>query len=119
MKRTLRDQGQIKNEHGSGTIMSVGLITVLVLSVAALFRVIETRTAELSATLAAESAAIGAADALHGFRTGHPCEVAGQIATQNMANVVECRIVGFDAFVRVRTKSLGMVHFASARAGLP
>lgn len=99
--------------------MSVGLITILVLSVAALFRVTETSAADLSSSLAAESAAIGAADALHGFRTGHPCEVAAQIATQNMANMVECRIVGFDAFVRVRTKSLGMVHFASARAGLP
>ena len=110
---------EMKKDQGSGTIVSVGLITVLVLAFIAVFRVVETQNVQQRLVSVAESSAIGAADALHGFRTGHPCEVAGAIATQNMANVVECRIVGFDAFVKVRTKSLGMVHFASARAGLP
>jgi len=72
-----------------------------------------------SAATAAETAAIAAADVLSGFRTGHPCEVAAQISQLNMVKVVECRIVGFDVNIRVAMKSLGMVHFASARAGQP
>lgn len=99
--------------------MSVGLITVLVLSFIGAFRVLEVQRVERLLGLAAETSAIAAADALRGFRTGHPCEVAGRIARQNMANVVECRIVGFDAYIRVRAKTVGMVHFASARAGHP
>jgi hypothetical protein len=33
-----------------------------------------------------------------------------------MFKVEECRIVGFDAIIRVSAQTLGMVHFASARA---
>ncbi len=93
---------------GSVLLLSLGLLRV---QLAAL--------ASATAYTAAETAAIAAADALSGFRTGHPCDVAKRISQLNMVSVEECRIVGFDVYIRVRSKSLGMVHFASARAGQP
>jgi secretion/DNA translocation related TadE-like protein len=65
---------------------------------------------------AAKLSALSAADALSGFRTGHPCDVARQVSQHNMVNLAECRIVGFDITIRVSAKSIGMVHFASAKA---
>ena len=106
-------------DQGSGTMLSVGAFSILLLASLMFMRwQVAVNAADRVAT-AAETAAIAAADSLSGFRTGHPCEVAAEISQLNMVKVVECRIVGFDVNIRVAMKSLGMVHFASARAGQP
>ena len=64
----------------------------------------------------ADSASMAAANALNGYSTGFPCEAARAVININMFKLEECRIVGFDAFIRISTQTLGMVHFASARA---
>jgi hypothetical protein len=66
---------------------------------------------------AADSAALAADDALRGLTIGYPCEIAKAVALENMANLDECRIVGFEAFVNLQVKSMGIVLNASARAG--
>jgi hypothetical protein len=65
----------------------------------------------------AESAALSADDALRGLITGYPCEIAREIASENMVILDECRIVGFEAFVKMHVDSMGIVLNATARAG--
>lgn len=68
-------------------------------------------------TAIAESAALTADDALRGLGTGYPCEIAREIAAENMVILDECRIVGFEAFVKMHVESMGIVLNATARAG--
>lgn len=110
---------KLGEERGSATMLSLGVVGALMLAGLFCLRWQLANDANGQADTAAETAAIAAADALSGFRTGHPCEVAAQISQLNMVSVVECRIVGFDVNIRVAMKTLGMVHFASARAGQP
>ena len=65
----------------------------------------------------ADSAALAADDALRGLTTGFPCDIATTIARENMVILDECRIVGFEAFVNLRSQGMGIVLNASARAG--
>ncbi len=113
------NHSEFGEERGSATVLSVGAVSLLLLAGLFCLRWQIAIDANSQVAAAAETAAIAAADALSGFRTGHPCEVAAQISQLNMVSVVECRIVGFDVNIRVAMKTLGMVHFASARAGQP
>ena len=47
----------------------------------------------------------------------YTCEIAKAMALENMANLDECRIVGFEAFINLHVVSMGIVLNASARAG--
>ncbi|MFM6939620.1 MAG: Rv3654c family TadE-like protein [Rhodoluna sp.] len=104
-------------DRGSGTILA---LAVVMLSVACL-GVVEViagnflRQARLASV--ADSAALAADDALRGLTTGFPCDIAKAIARENMANLDECRIVGFEAFVNLQVQGIGIVLNASARAG--
>ena len=102
--------------EGSGTILALEtLVLVVAAAVPFIFGANQVFEIERLGT-AAELSALSAADALSGYRTGHPCEVARRVSQLNMVNLAECRIVGFDITIRVSAKSIGMVHFASASA---
>jgi len=104
-------------ELGSATALSVGLIgaaATLFLAGSAIGSAVQM---QLQIQLAAESAAIAAADSLRGLATGYPCQVAEQISKQNMANLLECRIVGFEVYIKVNKNALGIVLNAEALAG--
>jgi hypothetical protein len=73
--------------------------------------------AEARLNAVVESAALTADDALRGLITGYPCELASEIAVENMVILDECRIVGFEAFVKMHVQSMGIVLNATARAG--
>lgn len=106
-----------RTELGSGTILALAVIGLSV----ACFGISQTiamhllSEARLNAIV--ESAALSADDALRGLITGYPCEIARQIADQNMAILDECRIVGLEAFVKMHVQSMGIVLNATARAG--
>lgn len=97
-------------------MVAVGLIAALFGLVGASVAVAQNHFAKQQSQLAVQAAALAAADSLNGFTTGYPCQVAQRIAEENMAKLVECRIVGFETFVTTKVETLGMVHFASARA---
>ena len=106
-----------KSETGAGTVIAVGIIgaaATLFLAGATIGSIVQI---QLQVQLAAETAAIAAADSLRGLATGYPCQVADQIAKQNVANLLECRIVGFDVYIKVRKNALGIVLNAEALAG--
>lgn len=103
-------------ELGAGTVISVGLISAILIALSAALSSLQGGFLEQRLQVVAESAAMAASDALNGYSTGYPCEVARKIIDIDMFKLEECRIVGFDAIIRISSQTLGMVHFASARA---
>ena len=105
------------HDSGSGSILALSMIfvSVGVFSGASLVAYQVHEQSVLSAV--ADSAALAADDSLRGLTTGYPCEIAKAVALENMVILDECRIVGFEAFVNLQVKSMGIVLNASARAG--
>lgn len=104
-------------DRGSGTILALAAIGISLAALGATQVTVANLISGARLQAAAERAALTADDALRGLTTGYPCDLAKEIAGQNMANVVECRIVGFEAFVKLRVQGIGIVLNASARAG--
>jgi secretion/DNA translocation related TadE-like protein len=107
----------LTSEKGAGTILAVASFSLVIVAGLAVAMSVRVQADSSLARFAADAAALSAADALSGYRTGHPCEVASHVLQIHRAQMVECRIVGFDIKIRASVKSIGMVHFASARAG--
>ena len=112
-----RLRSYIKGEKGSGTILALGIIALSVSALVLTQTVASSLLAEARLSAIADSIAISADDALRGLDTGYPCEIARSIASENMVILDECRIVGFEAFVKLHVESMGIVLNASARAG--
>lgn len=109
--------GLIAGERGAGTILVLAAIGLAIACFGVSQLVAINLIAQARIQTTADAAAISADDALRGLITGYPCEVAKQFAEQNMANLIECRIVGLDAFIGVEVKGMGIVLNARARAG--
>jgi secretion/DNA translocation related TadE-like protein len=105
------------NQNGSGTVLALSVVFVSVACLGVSQIVALQLLTQVRLNAVADAAALAADDALRGLTTGFPCEIAGAIAQENMANLNECRIVGFEAFVNLRVQSMGIVLNASARAG--
>ena len=81
-------------EQGSGTFLALAtLVLVVGAATQLIFGANQAFEAELLDT-AAELSAMSAADSLSGFSTGHPCEVARQVARVNAAVLESCTIYG-------------------------
>ena len=97
-----------RSEEGSGTMLALATV-VLVVAAAGPFLFAANHAYELERLrTAAELSALSAADALSGFRTGHPCEVARQVARVNAAVLESCAINEFAVEVSLSSsRSLG------------
>ena len=81
-----------RGEEGSGTMLTLATV-VLVVAAAGPFLFTANHGYEIERLrTAAELSALSAADALSGFRTGHPCEVARRVALVNAAVLESCAI---------------------------
>jgi secretion/DNA translocation related TadE-like protein len=107
----------LTREAGSGTVLSLALIALSVSCLGITQTVALHLLVGARLNAVAESAALSADDALRGLITGYPCEIAREIASENMVILDECRIVGFEAFVKLHVDSMGIVLNATARAG--
>jgi secretion/DNA translocation related TadE-like protein len=107
----------IFDETASGTILGIAIVIALLELAVALSFSAGSAKRDQHLAIAAQAGALAAADALNGFTTGFPCEAARAVIEQNRSKLAECRIVNFEVFVSAQDKVLGMVHFASARAG--
>jgi secretion/DNA translocation related TadE-like protein len=107
----------IRGEKGAGTILSLAVVVLsvalLIIGQAQAFNLL----ADLRLQSTTDSIAIAAADSLRGLSLGLPCEIAEQMSAANMANLVECRIVGLEVFITVHSGAVGIVLIAKARAG--
>ncbi|MGP5395665.1 Rv3654c family TadE-like protein [Arthrobacter rhombi] len=77
-------------EHGSGTLLVVGLVAGLAFCLVVVLSVSAVATAASRAAGSAELAAVAAADAARGLTTGEPCAVAARTAARNGAQVDQC-----------------------------
>ena len=109
--------GESRGDAGSGTIMAIALIGLCLACFGLSQTIALNLLADARLVAATEAAALSADDSLRGLITGYPCEIAKTIAAENVAILDECRIVGFEAFVKLHTQSMGIVLNASARAG--
>ena len=105
----------VASDQGSGTFLALATMLLVVGAATPLvFSANQALEAE-SLDTASELAALSAADSLRGFRTGHPCEVARSIASQNSVVLESCKILGFRIEVQV-SKSLSAYSIAGAVA---
>ena len=109
------------DERGSGTVLVLGIIAVLLAMAVCAGGLIQAQAAG-KARSAADLAALGGATALSSVvAPSEPCETAGRVARANGAEVTVCTVVGEDVVVEVsvRTRVLGVVREAvsAARAG--
>ena len=104
-------------DHGSATILAVSLMFFSICAFAATQVLAIVLISQRRVEVLADQIAIAADDSLRGLSTGIPCDVARHLAGQNMAFLDECRIVGFEAFVKVHIQSMGIVLSADAKAG--
>jgi secretion/DNA translocation related TadE-like protein len=105
------------SDSGSGTVLALAVIGLSVACFGISQTIALNLLSEARLQAATESATLRADDALRGLTTGYPCEIAREIAEENMVILDECRIVGFEAFVKLRVQGIGIVLNATARAG--
>lgn len=109
-------------ERGSGTVLVVGVIAVLLAAALGVSGLIQAQAAAGRARTAADLAALGGATALSSvLAPGDPCEVAGRVARANGAEVKACTVVEEDVvvevFVGVRVLGVARTTTSAARAG--
>ena len=114
-------------ERGSGTVLTLGLVAVLLILFVFVTGLFGVMTAKQRASTAADLSALAAADAARGLREGEPCEVAAQVAEDNGASLTGCAApAGYEGTIDVRVTSTisGAFAFlgdaeAVSRAGPP
>ena len=110
------------DERGSGTVLVLGIIAVLLAMAVCAGGLIQAQAAAGKARSAADLAALGGATALSSIvAPGDPCEAASRVARANGAEVTTCSVTGEDVVVEVSVEArvLGVSRPAvsSARAG--
>ena len=110
------------DERGSGTVLVLGIIAVLLAMAVCAGGLIQAQAAAGKARSAADLAALGGATALSSIvAPGDPCEAASRVARVNGAEVTTCSVTGEDVVVEVSAEArvLGVSRPAvsSARAG--
>jgi secretion/DNA translocation related TadE-like protein len=123
MERAVIEPRPVSRDRGSGTVLVLGLCALLVSGALAVGLLSAALTARHRASVAADLAALAAADALSGRRAGEPCVLAARVAQRNGGAVTQCvpdqdGSVVVEVLVRPRqgAEALGSAR-ARARAG--
>lgn len=106
-------------EEGAGTLLAVALLFVGTVAALAVLSLSAALATHQRVSVAADSAAVVAADALRGLVGGAPCDLAAQVVAAHRATLSECHIEGVVARVTVRSHWGAIVIEASAEAGPP
>ncbi|WP_081689951.1 Rv3654c family TadE-like protein [Leifsonia xyli] len=107
----------LSSDRGAGTVLAVLIVAVVVVVGLLVMAVCGALAAQRRAGVAADLAALAAADIAIGRLPGEPCEVARNIARANGAVVSACAVTEAVAVVTVQVGYAGLVASASARAG--
>ena len=110
---------QLAGERGSGTVLVLGVIGMLLALAVGVAALIQAQAAAGRARLAADLAALGGATALNSITApADPCAVAGGVARANGAALGSCAVTGEDVVVEVgvRVQVLGVDRTATAAA---
>jgi secretion/DNA translocation related TadE-like protein len=109
----------VRSEHGSGTVLAVGVIGALMLVTALVVPLFAALAVGQAVQGAADAAALAAADTASGAVAGVPCTAAAEAARLNGASVTACTLDGLIASVTVVRGYLGFELGSGARAGPP
>lgn len=90
-----------ERERGAGTVLALGLGLLLIAACAAVLTLAQALSSAAKAASAADLAALAAADAERGLRSGNPCELAGTVASLNGAGIASCEVEVAGRTVRV------------------
>ncbi|CAB4947157.1 unannotated protein [freshwater metagenome] len=111
----MRQKTRALSESGSGTVLALGLMAMLVSLFAVLQLPVRDLVTQSRAQVAADQGAVSAADSLRGLTTGIPCQVAELVVAHNKFTIDSCRVVGNSVYVSVR---INPFIVAEARAGI-
>lgn len=90
----MKPQIPLSAERGSGTVLALALILMLVVLLAATQSVSLAVVSSAQAARGADLAALAAADAARGLSTGSPCAVAEAVASRNAVELTSCAVTG-------------------------
>lgn len=106
-----------ESDRGAGTALAVGLVGALAAVALGFAALVPPLVARHEALVAADAAALAAADVALGVMAGVPCERAAAVAAASGAALTDCRLSGLVVRVRVVVPApLGAVA-GEARAG--
>lgn len=113
------DSHTITNDDGASTAMMLTVFASLMLLLAAALTLLQVHVAASRAAVAADLAALSAADVARGLMVGEPCALADQTSTAHGAVMTSCDITAPGvAHVQVRlTSPIGLEATAESRAG--
>jgi secretion/DNA translocation related TadE-like protein len=103
-------------ESGSGSILALSMLGLVVAVVLAVLGIGGFRQQQGRLQGAADLAAIAASQTYRGMNTGFPCQRASQVLTLNMVNAAGCSIVGDEVTVAANLTLMGIVLNATATA---
>lgn len=106
-------------ERGSGTVLALALIAVVLVLALTLIALLSAHAVRTRCAVAADSAALAAADTASGRIPGDPCGRAAEVAARHGTTLLECGATRTGARVLVTTTVLGFPVTVAARAGLP
>jgi secretion/DNA translocation related TadE-like protein len=106
-------------ECGSGSVLTVGIVGVLVIAVATVLPLYIGMSVRQSVIAAADASALAAADVAVGIIPGVPCEIAATVAIGNSAVLTSCIFDGLVVTVSTQRDFLGLALRAEATAGPP
>lgn len=116
----VRESGECRSgERGSGSVLALALVAVMLVLAVTLTGMMAAHALRTRAAVAADSAALAAADTASGRVPGDPCARAAEIAARHDTALAECGATRAGALVRVTVTLLGMPFSVAARAGLP
>lgn len=108
-----------QEERGSGALLAIGIIGAVVALAAVLIVALSVHAAHTRASVAADAAALAAANVASGRIQGDACEVAGRVAAAHGAQLGGCESQFLESTVTVHVDAGLLTCAASARAGLP
>ena len=107
----------MRQERGSGSIVTVGLGAALVAMLTLLLPLYTGLATRHAVAASADAAALAAADVASGLLTGFPCQRAEAVARRNATALDDCVIDGLVVTVSVSRSIFGVAARATSTAG--
>ncbi len=119
MDRNTLTHWPYRDDAGASTAMILTVFAALMLLLAAALTLIQVHIAASRAAVAADLAALSAADAARGLMIGEPCALAASTVSAHGATMVACDISSPGvAYIEVQVASpIGLAATAESRAG--
>jgi len=109
----------LRSDEGAGGVLTLAVVAMIVCGALAVLPLVATVAAARRASVAADAAALAAADTLLGVVPGDPCGWAKKVAAAHHVALVSCRIDAAEAVVTVQTAAGMLTVESSSRAGAP